>query len=70
MILIDLRRPHALPLFDPLTHLVYSTDRSDVRDVFVGGRRVVRDGQLTGIDIGSVLDEVAALAPRIAASVA
>ncbi len=70
MILIDLDRPHAVPLFDPLTHVVFSCGRSDVRDVFVGGRRVVRDRRLTGIDMSQTLGEVAALAPRIAASVA
>lgn len=70
MILIDLRRPHALPLFDPVTHLVFSCGKADVRQVFVGGRQVVRDGALVGLDLGTVLDEVTALAPRIAASVA
>ena len=70
MILIDLRRPHAVPLFDPLTHLVYSCAKSDVRHVFVGGERVVRDGALTRIDLAEMLDEVEALAPRIAASIA
>jgi 5-methylthioadenosine/S-adenosylhomocysteine deaminase len=69
MILIDTRRAHAVPLFDPLTHLVFSCAKSDVRHVFVGGRQVVEDGRLTGLDLGEVLDEVAALTPRIAASV-
>lgn len=70
MILLDLRRAHAAPLFDPLTHLVYTAGRGDVRHVFVGGRRVVRDGELVRVDLAGMLDEVAALAPRIAASVA
>ena len=70
MILIDIGRPHAVPLFDPLTHLVFSTAKSDVRHVFVGGRQVVRDGALVGIDIEPTLNEVRALAPRIAASLA
>lgn len=70
MILIDLRRPHAVPLFDPLTHIVYSCAKSDVRHVFLGGRQVVRDGELTRLAVGDVLDEVAALTPRIAASIA
>ncbi len=69
MILIDLKRPHAVPLFDPLTHLVFSCAKSDVRQVFVGGRRVVRDGVLTGLDLADVLAEVEALVPRIAASI-
>ena len=59
-----------MPLFDPLTHLVFSCAKSDVRHVFVGGRQVVRDGALTRLDLAETLAEVAALAPRIAASVA
>jgi 5-methylthioadenosine/S-adenosylhomocysteine deaminase len=70
MILIDLNRPHAVPLFDPLTHIVYSCAKSDVRHVFVGGRQVVRDGTLTQVDLDETLDRVTALAPRIAQSVA
>lgn len=70
MILIDTDRVHAAPMFDPMTHIVFSTAKSDVRDVFVGGRRVVRDGRLTGLDIGDTLAEVHALTPRIAASIA
>ena len=70
MILIDLKRPHAVPMFDPLTHIVYSTAKSDVRHVFVGGLRVVRDGELTRVAIGDLLAEVEALATRIAASIA
>ncbi len=70
MILIDLNRPHAAPLFDPLTHLVYSTAKSDVRHVWVSGRQVVRDGALTRGDLAGTLAAVAELTPRIAASIA
>ncbi|WP_367718840.1 amidohydrolase family protein [Nitratireductor sp. GISD-1A_MAKvit] len=70
MILIDVKRPHAVPMFDPVTHLVYSTAKSDVRHVFVGGEQVVRDGVLTRHSIDDTLDAVAELAPRIAATVA
>lgn len=69
MILVDLRRPHAVPLFDAATHAVFSTAKSDVRHVFVGGRQVVRDGALMFHDLDATLDRVTALVPRIAASV-
>lgn len=69
MILIDLARPHAVPLFDPHTHLVFSCAAADVRDVFVGGRQVVRDRKVLGVDLGRIVEEVMALAPRVAASV-
>lgn len=70
MMLLDLRRASAQPLFDPVTHLVFSAAKSDVREVWVGGARVVRAGALVRHDLDETLDEVAALAPRIAASVA
>jgi len=70
MVLVDIRRPHAVPLFDPMTHLVYSTNKSDVRHVFLGGEQVVKDGVLTRIDIMETVDEVQNLAPKIAATIA
>jgi 5-methylthioadenosine/S-adenosylhomocysteine deaminase len=70
MILVDLKRPHAVPVFDPVTHLVYSMAKSDVRHVFVGGEQVVRDGVLTRHDIGETIAAVEHLAPKIAASIA
>lgn len=70
MVVIDTGAVHAAPMFDAMTHLVFSTAKSDVRDVFVGGRRVVREGRLTGLDIAEVLAAARALAPRIAESIA
>ncbi len=70
MVVVGLDGPHAVPLFDPVTHLVYAANRHDVRDVFVGGRQVVDRGRLTGVDLADIRDRVTALAPRVAASVA
>lgn len=70
MVLVDLKRPHAVPMFDPMTHLVYSTNKSDVRHVFLGGEQVVRDGRLTRMSIDDTLAEVADMVPRIAATIA
>lgn len=70
MMLLDLARASAQPLFDPIMHLVFSASKADVTRVWVGGVEVARDGRLTRHDLGATLDEVAALAPRIAASLA
>jgi 5-methylthioadenosine/S-adenosylhomocysteine deaminase len=70
MVLVDTRRPHAVPMFDPMTHLVYSTNKSDVRHVFLGGEQVVRDGVLTRLSIEDTMAEVAAMVPRIRATIA
>jgi len=69
MVLLDIGAPHAMPLFDPLTHLVFSAAKSDVRHVWVGGRAVVRDGTLTGVSLDEIASRIRALAPRVAESV-
>ena len=69
MVLLDVSAPHALPLFDPVTHLVFSAAKSDVRHVWVGGRAVVRDRALTGVSMPEIAARIRALAPRVAGSI-
>lgn len=68
LVVIDLNSIHSVPMFDPITHLVYSTSKSDVRDVFVDGKKVVHDRRATKINMEKMLDNVRALAPLIKAS--
>jgi 5-methylthioadenosine/S-adenosylhomocysteine deaminase len=70
MVLVDIKRPHAVPMFDPMTHLVYSTNKSDVRHVFLGGEQVVRDGQLTRMSIDDTLATIESMVPKIKATIA
>jgi 5-methylthioadenosine/S-adenosylhomocysteine deaminase len=67
LIIIDTHKPHLTPLYDPASHLVYSADGSDVRDVIVDGRVVVKDREVLTMRVGDVMDEVASLARKIAA---
>jgi 5-methylthioadenosine/S-adenosylhomocysteine deaminase len=41
----------ALPLYHPMAHLIYSSNRQDVTDVWVAGRQLMRDRELTTMDI-------------------
>jgi 5-methylthioadenosine/S-adenosylhomocysteine deaminase len=56
IIMIDLWRPHLLPIVeseghDPvLWNLVFAAQASDVQHVWVGGRQVLCSRKLTGID--------------------
>ena len=52
---------------DLLAHLVWSGGGRYVRDVWVAGRQVVRDGASTTVDIGELRRDVAARAARLAA---
>ena len=50
VIVVDLNRPHLFPMYDPISDLVYAGRGSDVRDVIVNGKFVVRSGRLTTVD--------------------
>jgi 5-methylthioadenosine/S-adenosylhomocysteine deaminase len=52
---------------DLLAHLVWSGAGRHVRDVWVGGRQVVRDGASTTVDTGELRAAVAQRAARLAA---
>jgi 5-methylthioadenosine/S-adenosylhomocysteine deaminase len=50
LIAVDMRQLEHAPIFDPLSHLVYVTDRNCVQHVWVQGEQVVRDGVPTKLD--------------------
>ncbi|MFP6781053.1 MAG: amidohydrolase family protein, partial [Gammaproteobacteria bacterium] len=47
---IDLSGIGAAPLYDPISQIVYAGHRDQVTNVWVGGRRVLADGELINID--------------------
>lgn len=51
---IQLDRIETQPLFNPLSDLVYSASRHQVSDVWVAGRRLLRNRQLTTLDVHEV----------------
>jgi 5-methylthioadenosine/S-adenosylhomocysteine deaminase len=48
--------PHAVPMFNVYSHLVYALKGADVQHVWVNGRQVVRNRKVLTIDAGPVLD--------------
>ena len=68
IIMVDVNNSHSIPLFDPITHLVFGAGRSDITDVFVSGKHIVKNKKITGIDIEKIYDQVRELAPQIKAS--
>jgi 5-methylthioadenosine/S-adenosylhomocysteine deaminase len=55
LITVRLDRAHAVPLYDVYSQMVYALKASDVRDVMVNGRSLVRDGQPLTVDAPQVL---------------
>ncbi len=51
VIAVDLGAPETEPVYHPLSTLVYAVGRHQVTDVWVAGRRLLADRQLTTLDI-------------------
>lgn len=51
VVLVDLTHPAMRPVREPLRSLLYVAAERPVRDVFVGGERVVADGRAVRIDL-------------------
>ena len=62
VITIEMRQPHLAPVADMEATLVFSARGSDVRDVFVSGRTVMRDRRLTLLDEAALVADASALA--------
>jgi 5-methylthioadenosine/S-adenosylhomocysteine deaminase len=69
LIRLDLDDPGFVPVLDDddlVAHAVWSVSRSAIRDVWVGGRQVVRDGECLTVDVGEAARRVQTAAARLA----
>jgi len=55
LITVRLDRANAVPLYDVYSQMVYALKASDVRDVMINGRLVVRDARPLTIDAKQVI---------------
>lgn len=58
IIIIDTGSPHLIPMYNPVSHIVYSASGADVRDVFVAGREVVRNRKLLTLDLDDIINKI------------
>ncbi|HEX6622437.1 MAG TPA: 5'-deoxyadenosine deaminase [Pyrinomonadaceae bacterium] len=54
---LDLQRLHLAPGADVVSTVVYAAEASDVRDVLIDGRVVLRDGELQTLDERAVIED-------------
>ena len=50
LVAVNLGTLGLMPVYDPVSHLVYAAGRSDVSDVWVGGKHVVKKQQMAWIE--------------------
>jgi 5-methylthioadenosine/S-adenosylhomocysteine deaminase len=70
VIMIRLDQPHAVPIYNVYSQLVYALKASDVADVMVNGRVIVRDKKMMTLDPAPVLAKAAEYRERVKKSLA
>ena len=65
LITIRLDAPHAVPMYNVYSQLVYALKASDVADVMVNGREIVRDRKMLTVDQAAVMAKAAEYQERI-----
>lgn len=70
LITVRLDRPHAVPLYDVYSQMVYALKGCDVRDVMVNGRWVAREGRPLTLEAERILGKSREYGARVRASLA
>ncbi|KJR43859.1 cytosine deaminase/metal-dependent hydrolase [Candidatus Magnetoovum chiemensis] len=50
IIILDTYKPHLVPMYNPMSHLVYSATGADVRDVIIDGKIVLKDRKIKTLE--------------------
>lgn len=65
IIAVDLSVPETLPVYNPVSQLVYAAGREQVRHVWIRGRQVLHNRQLTGLDVQQIAERADAWRQQI-----
>jgi 5-methylthioadenosine/S-adenosylhomocysteine deaminase len=58
VIVLELNRPHLQPVYNLVSHLVYSATGADVRDVIIDGKLVMKNRKLLTLDEGKIFEKM------------
>ena len=65
IIVIDLHNPHLCPVYDPLSTIVYSANGSDVKDVIVDGKVLMKNREFKTLDPIKIMETVNNISKKI-----
>jgi cytosine/adenosine deaminase-related metal-dependent hydrolase len=69
IVALDVTHPTMLPLYDPLRSLIFSACDRAVKDVYVGGGKVVGNGKVLTMDHRQVAEAVVDIQARVVADI-
>jgi 5-methylthioadenosine/S-adenosylhomocysteine deaminase len=58
VIVMDMNKPHLIPMYNPYSHIVYSAEGGDVSHTIINGRIVMSDRRLLTMDIDDIMTNV------------
>lgn len=65
IILLDTKKPHLTPMYNPASHLVYAARGSDVKTTIINGEVVMEDGSLLSLDLEKTMADIRKIAESI-----
>jgi 5-methylthioadenosine/S-adenosylhomocysteine deaminase len=65
VIVIDTRKPHLTPMYNPISHVVYAARGSDVSTSIINGRIMMENGKLLSLDLEKAMADVNQIADEI-----
>ncbi len=65
IIIVDVRKPHLAPLYNPVSQIVYSAKGADVKDVLVAGRPIMRNRKVLTLDVDEIMNKAVEIGNRI-----
>ncbi|MGD8985725.1 MAG: amidohydrolase [Desulfobacteraceae bacterium] len=57
VIILDTKKPHLTPMYNPFSHLVYSARGNDVTHCIINGQLLMEDRKLLGIDLYEIMEK-------------
>lgn len=67
IVAINIHSPHTTPLYNPISQLVYAAGREQVSDVWVAGKPLLKQSQLTTINLDQEIEKANAWSNKIIA---
>jgi len=65
IILLDMNKPHLVPLYDVYSHLVYAVNGGDVNTVLINGKLVLENGKMLTVDENEIIEKAKAFAKKL-----
>ncbi|MBM3821179.1 MAG: amidohydrolase family protein, partial [Acidimicrobiia bacterium] len=69
LIVVSMRAARQAPMYDPVSHLVYTTRGDDVQTTIVHGKVLMRDRRMLTLDEAAVLNEARQWSEKVRAAV-